>query len=157
MWYNIPRKDNQVMPIERTFTIDRDLARRAERKLRRYGRTLDDAVVHALMMIVNVRGLPDFTLPITLDFTVDGKEMKLRNSARLVPFVEECDGVFSARLDKIGLDAFAETRAELAGEVREQLSLLWKEYALADDSELTESAQVVKRNLLASFEEVAHA
>lgn len=46
------------MPIERTFTIDRDLARRAERKLRRYGRTLDDALEYALLMVVSVRGVP---------------------------------------------------------------------------------------------------
>ena len=46
------------MPIERTFTIDNDLARRAERKLRRYGRTLDDALEYALLMVVSVRGVP---------------------------------------------------------------------------------------------------
>ena len=46
------------MPIERTFTIDRDLARRAERKLRRYGRTLDDALEYALTLVVEVRGAP---------------------------------------------------------------------------------------------------
>ena len=145
------------MPIERTFTIDRDLARRAERKLRRYGRTLDDALEYALTLVVTVRGLPDFAVPVTLDFTVDGKAMKMRSGARLVPFVEEAGGMFSARLDSIGLDAFAETQDALAAEVSEQLAMLWKEYALADDAELTESAQKVKRNLLATFEEVGRA
>ena len=60
--------------------------------------------------------------------------------------------LYAVRIDKIGLDAFAATRAELAAEVQRQLTMLWKEYALADDSELTASAQQVKRNLLASFE-----
>ncbi len=46
------------MTMERTFTIDRDLARRAERKLRRYGRTLDDALEYALTLVVAVRGVP---------------------------------------------------------------------------------------------------
>lgn len=46
------------MPTQRTLTIDRDLARRAERKLRRYGRTLDDALEYALLMVVSVRGVP---------------------------------------------------------------------------------------------------
>ena len=46
------------MPIERTFRIDRDLARRAERKLRRYGRTLDDELEYALTLVVDVRGVP---------------------------------------------------------------------------------------------------
>lgn len=59
--------------------------------------------------------------------------------------------MFSVRIDEIGLDAFAETREELAVEVKRQLEMLWKEYALADDSELTASAQQVKRNLLAAF------
>ena len=81
--------------LERTFSIARDLARRADRKMRR---------------------------------------------------------LYAVRIDKIGLDAFAATRAELAAEVQRQLTMLWKEYALADDSELTASAQQVKRNLLASFE-----
>ena len=46
------------MPTQRTLTIDRDLARRAERKLRRYGRTLDDALEYALTLVVTVRGVP---------------------------------------------------------------------------------------------------
>lgn len=48
------------MPIERTIKVDRDLARRAERKLRRYGRTLDDAVEYALTLVVSVHGVPPF-------------------------------------------------------------------------------------------------
>ena len=56
--YTTRRKDKQAMPMERTFTIDRDLARRAERKLRRYGRTLDDALEYALTLVVAVRGVP---------------------------------------------------------------------------------------------------
>lgn len=59
--------------------------------------------------------------------------------------------MFSMRIDEIGLDAYTETREELAAEVKRQLKTLWKEYALADDSELTASAQQMKRNLLASF------
>ena len=61
--------------------------------------------------------------------------------------------MFTAQAESIGLDAFASTKAELASEVSKQLEMLWKEYALADDSELTESARKVKRNLLATFEE----
>lgn len=145
------------MPVERTLRIDRDLARRAERKLHRYGRTLDDALEYALTLVVTMRGIPPFAASPSLRFTVDGREMRMRRGFALSPVVEESDGVFSARLDAIGLDAFAETRNELDYEVSAQLAVLWKEYALADDSELTESAQRVKRNLLASFEEVPHA
>jgi len=145
------------MPIERTFTLDRDLVRRAERKLHRYGRTLDDALEYALTLVVTIRGVPPFATPLALDFMVDGKPMRMRRGAGLAPVVETVDGVFFVRLDSIGLDAFAETREGLAAEVSEQLAMLWKEYALADDSVLTGSARKVKRNLLASFEEVVHA
>ena len=46
--------------LERTFTLDRDLTRRAERKLRRYGRTLDDAFAYIISAVVSTRGEPQF-------------------------------------------------------------------------------------------------
>ena len=53
---------NKVMnaTLERTFILDRDLARRAERKLRRYGRTLDDAFAYIINVVVSTRGEPQF-------------------------------------------------------------------------------------------------
>jgi len=76
-----------------------------------------------------------------------------RRGAALPIVAEDSDGMHTVRAEKIWLDAFAETKAELAAEVAAQLAMLWKEYALADDAELTESAREVKRNLLATFEE----
>ena len=46
--------------LEKTVTIDRALARRASRKLHRYGVNLDDAFAGALSMIVSMRGIPSF-------------------------------------------------------------------------------------------------
>ena len=46
--------------LERTFKLDRDLTRRAERKLRRYGRTLDDAFAYIISVVVSTRGEPQF-------------------------------------------------------------------------------------------------
>ena len=46
--------------LERTFTLDRNLTRRAERKLHRYGRTLDDAFAYILTAVVSTRGEPQF-------------------------------------------------------------------------------------------------
>ena len=46
------------MTLERTVVVDRDLARRADRKLRRYGHSLDDAVNIVLNIIVSTRGNP---------------------------------------------------------------------------------------------------
>ena len=44
--------------LERTVTIDRSLARRADRKLRRYGHSFDEAVNVVLNIIVSTRGNP---------------------------------------------------------------------------------------------------
>ena len=45
--------------MEHTSTIDRDLARRAERKFRRYGTSLRGVI----SVLVSRRGMPDFLLP----------------------------------------------------------------------------------------------
>ena len=44
--------------LERTVTVDRNLARRADRKLRRYGHSFNDAVNVVLNIIVAKRGDP---------------------------------------------------------------------------------------------------
>ena len=44
--------------LERTVTVDRSLARRADRKLRRYGHSFDEAVNVVLGIIVAKRGDP---------------------------------------------------------------------------------------------------
>ena len=44
--------------LERTVTVDRSLARRAERKLHRYGASFDDMVSAALALVVSTRGMP---------------------------------------------------------------------------------------------------
>ena len=143
-----------MQTLEKTFTLDRDMAKRADRKLRRYGMSLDDALHRSLMdtltLIVTVRGRPGLCADagVSLSFDVDGRAMRPRNGFANTPAIEECDGVFSVRMEEIGLDAFADTKSELAAEVRNQLAMLWREYALADDRELTESARKVKRNLL---------
>ena len=63
----------------RTVMVDRDLARRADRKMRKYGFSLDDAVQWAFMLIVDQRGIPDFATPLRLEFyngsTLDRKSV----------------------------------------------------------------------------------
>ena len=48
-----------MQTMERTITIDRDLARRAERKFRRYCTSLCGVI----SVLVSRRGMPDFLLP----------------------------------------------------------------------------------------------
>lgn len=47
-----------MQTLERTFTLDRDLVRRADRKLHRYGMSLDDALERTLVFVVSTRGNP---------------------------------------------------------------------------------------------------
>lgn len=56
--------------LERTITLDRDLARRAGRKLRRYGMSMDDAFSGVLSALVSTRGLPPFLS------TQDGEDLR---------------------------------------------------------------------------------
>ncbi|MEE4380063.1 MAG: hypothetical protein V2J55_21460, partial [Candidatus Competibacteraceae bacterium] len=55
------------------------------------------------------------------------------------------------------LDVFAITRAELFSELKEQIVMLWQEYARERDEALSEPAKQVKRQLLADWEEVVNA
>lgn len=55
------------------------------------------------------------------------------------------------------LDVFATTRAELFTELKEQILMLWREYAREQDDALSNPALQVKRQLLADWEEVMNA
>ena len=157
-----------VNTMERTFSVDSDLARRAERKLHRYGMNVEEAVSRVLSIVISVRGKPAFLSDsfggheddggaIPLDFEVSDKRMRKRRNASVVVKTGMENGLFTAIAESIGLDAFAESQAALTAEVKEQLAVLWREYALADDKELTASARRIKRNLLSVFEEVRDA
>ena len=52
------------------------------------------------------------------------------------------------------LDVFATTRADLFAELKEQLLMLWREYARERDETLSEPALQIKRRLLADWEEI---
>ena len=61
--------------MERTFTIDRNLARRADRKLHRYGTSMNDVLSAALVLVVSSRGMPDAFAPVpsTIKFRTQGQ------------------------------------------------------------------------------------
>lgn len=50
--------ENATGTLERTIAIDRGLAHRADRKLRRYGRDFNDVVTYLLHELVSRRGNP---------------------------------------------------------------------------------------------------
>ena len=52
------------------------------------------------------------------------------------------------RIPEVGIDVIGEIRDELFAELQGQIIMLWEEYAMCDDDELTKSAQELKRQLL---------
>jgi hypothetical protein len=57
----------------------------------------------------------------------------------------------------LGLQTVAPTRSQLVDAVRDEIRLLWREFVREDDRNLTASGIALKRVLVETFEEVAHA
>lgn len=74
------------------------------------------------------------TVPVLLEPTMDASKQLL--------CVERVD---------LGIDAFAPTREGLLAELDEQLAMLWREYALADDKLLDAEAHHLKQALLSAW------
>lgn len=98
-------------------------------------------------------------IPISV-FSVDSSTIGIADGQPIIlspKLDEESHQVFVVEDESLGLDVFASTRDELVSEVQSQLAVLWREYALEDDSKLTDSAIALKQRLLAKFKEVGHA
>jgi hypothetical protein len=81
---------------------------------------------------------------------IDDPGVKWREPLELTPSLDEESQQYLCVNDpSIGLDAFAQTRDLLFDEIREQLAMLWTEYACADDADLDDSALALKHELLA--------
>ena len=122
--------------------------------------TLDDGGMPVALADVSSVVPVDLSPIAAPQFTVDGRVF--RPSTVVPPFFtpsldEDSGQLFTVRDDSLGIDTFAETRTRLVEELREQLAFMWREYAMADEEMLTESARKVKTALLSSFVEVANA
>ena len=79
--------------------------------------------------------------------------VRMKTPLELVPVLDEESQQYLCVSDSaLGLDAFALTRDHLFDEVQEQLSMLWREYALAPDEELDDGARLLKARLHARME-----
>lgn len=101
--------------MERTFTLDCDLAKRADRKLHRYGMSLDDAIANTLVFIVSKRGNPlqggdnpllGVVVPPVIEFNAQGR----RFVADVKP---DGDGYFAQVRDCPGCFTCGDNLAEL--------------------------------------------
>lgn len=90
-------------------------------------------------------------------FDFEGKRFRTNQPLRVEPSFEKEDQLFLATLPELGIDTFAETREELEGAVRDELQVLWREYAEADDGELAPDALALKHSLRDIFVEAGDA
>ena len=90
--------------------------------------------------------------PAELDRIVsDGLELRFKKPVSLRPELDDTCQLFVLREPELGLDLFAYTRSEIVAELHSEIAFLWKEFAHADDAELTEQALILKRSLLANL------
>jgi hypothetical protein len=85
----------------------------------------------------------------------EGLRLRFKDAVRLQPRLCHDNPKFVRVEDpSLGLDTFAETVGGLLEEVAEDLVVLWKNYAMAPDANLSPKALELKGRLLAAMEEV---
>ena len=73
----------------------------------------------------------------------------LAQPLRLSPFLSEDQQSIQLSHEDLDIDVFAATRTELLKELRGQLDMLWTEYALENDKNLSAPAQALKKRFVA--------
>ena len=88
---------------------------------------------------------------------IEGRTFRLkpRNPISLLPVLTDDEQFLCLEHAPWSFDVFAKTRAELLAELKEQMLMLWQEYARESDESLSEPGQKVKQQLLADWEEIA--
>ena len=95
--------------------------------------------------------------PIELEeVQADGLNLRFKSPNTLVPELDDSQQLFVLKESRIGLEIFAYTRSEIIADVQSEIAFLWREYALADDAELSQEALSMKRGLLDLLEEAPH-
>lgn len=88
--------------------------------------------------------LEDITLP-------NGKKLVCREPLVLV--VEKEDNLFVVKNPNLGLHCYEYTKKDLLNEIRQDLQILWQEYALGRIDDLSPKAIRLKESLLTFFTE----
>jgi hypothetical protein len=109
--------------------------------------------------IINVTDIRDLDLsPFVLDSVqFGGLTLNVSPALALEPKLDDTKQLLCVEDLEVGLDAFATSRDLLFVELNEQLAMLWREYALAPDAELTTRAIARKQALLGRFAEARNA
>lgn len=80
----------------------------------------------------------------------DGIRLRFKKPIRLCPTLE--NGALFVELPEAELYETGKTREELIGNIQENFTVMWKEYACEDDSKLDLGARDLKRWLLQALE-----
>jgi hypothetical protein len=83
--------------------------------------------------------------------------LRLRKPVSLLPYLSENQQLICLDHEPWDLQAFAPTRGELFDELKDELRMLWLEFAQEDDLRLSEPAQRLKQQLLSDWEEIGDA
>ena len=77
-------------------------------------------------------------------FTCGSTALRFPQPLSLTPTMDDSDQYLCLRDDHLGVDVFAMTRERLLADLLEQLALLWHEYAMATDDDLSAEALALK-------------
>ena len=81
------------------------------------------------------------------EFEKDNKRFKFHKQIQLLPHIDDTKQLYQLEYLDLGLDIVVFTRSELEDEIKEQISLLWYEYAEEDNKNLTNDAISLKNKL----------
>jgi hypothetical protein len=116
----------------------------------------DDGHPKKIVEAEEIRDL-DLSLFVLAEVVGENVRLKLSKQVTLTPTLSDSEQLICLEHPEWDLDVFAATRLELFDELKEQIWMLWTEYAKADDGDLSEPAKRLKAALLRDFQEVANA
>ena len=86
-------------------------------------------------------------------FEYSDRVLLFRDEVAIEPELDELQQLMILREDHLGIDVVGSTREELLQGLVEEIEILWRNYALAPDTELSPAARRLKRSLLDAIEE----
>ena len=86
-------------------------------------------------------------------FEYPDRVLFFRDEIAIEPELDESQQLMILRQDHLGIDVVGSTREELLQGLLEEIEILWRNYALAPDRELSPAARRLKRSLLDAIEE----
>jgi len=88
--------------------------------------------------------------------TCGGRHFEFAPRLSLIPKLTESKQYMVLQHEDLGIGVIAATREDLFVEIQQQIDMLWSEYALEEDANLTESARKLKQSLRTAIHEVPH-